>query len=155
LGALVPQDKFELSALRTSIAELPGPLTVSLLLQAPSQNQRLLDALRFRHTLADEFAMALRKNAGKSPSLTFELRASVLEVAVLFGWPGLPEVAVKTRGNGNNRLSYVVTADTIVKAALPKELLVLKLNHPRVLHSLPAMRKTEGRRDTSSHTKTV
>jgi hypothetical protein len=57
-------------------------------------------------------------------------------VAVLFGHPGLTQVSVKTRGNGNNRLSYVVTADTIVKAALPKELLVLKVNDPRVLHSL-------------------
>jgi hypothetical protein len=133
LGALVPPDQFELSTLRASITEHPGPLSVSLLLQAPSQNQRLLDALRFRLALADEILGALRKNAGKSGIICIEMRCSAVKAAVLYDSPGLPAVSVKMRSNGNNRISYVVTSETILKPALLKELLVLKMDSPKPL----------------------
>ncbi|KAJ1419571.1 hypothetical protein B484DRAFT_400152 [Ochromonadaceae sp. CCMP2298] len=136
VASVLAPSQFELSAMRTSIAESVGLFSVALLRAPPDQNQRLADALSFRHALAGEFAVCLRKNAGKGRHITFEMRASPLEAAVLFGWPGVPPATVKTRAAGSNRISFLVTAETILKPAIPKELLIFKLDDPLPLAPL-------------------
>jgi hypothetical protein len=133
---LLPKQEFDLSVMRTNITENVNGGPLALLEQQPDQTQRLSNMLRFRHALADEFVSNLRKNAGKAASASFELRIAPCEAAVLFGWPGLPQPTVKTKGAGSNSISFIVTAETILKPALPKELLVCQLDDPKVLIGL-------------------
>ncbi|KAJ1394377.1 hypothetical protein B484DRAFT_273229, partial [Ochromonadaceae sp. CCMP2298] len=107
--------------------------------EALAEANRPVDALyglfKFRAALADQFSSALRKNAGKSGSLSFDVRCSPQEAASLFRWPAVQAATAPTlsAGKESNRVSYLVTASTIFTPAVLKNLVVLKLDDPTLL----------------------
>jgi hypothetical protein len=107
--------------------------------EALAEANRPVDALyglfKFRAALADQFSSALRKNAGKSGSLSFDVRCSPQEAASLFRWPAVQAATAPTlsAGKESNRVSYLVTASTIFTPAVLKNPVVLKLDDPTLL----------------------
>jgi hypothetical protein len=56
-----------------------------MLTQPEDELERLSSAFRFHHRIADEFSSALKKNAGKALSVSFDMHASPMLVGTLFG----------------------------------------------------------------------
>jgi hypothetical protein len=124
------KDEFVFSALRGTLLGPAAQFIVSHLMQAEDALQQLASGLIFRHNLADGFDTQLKKNAGKAQTLSFALQASPMSVGTLFGWPGLPAPVFQAKGAGHNRISPVFTDKVVRSPALPKELVVMKLDSP-------------------------
>jgi hypothetical protein len=116
-----------------SILDTAVPFSAHLLSQPEDELQRLATALKFRHSLADEFSVHLKRNAGKSQSISWEMLCSPSTVATLFGWPGLPAPLRKLKAAGHHRISHVVTQTVVRMPQLRKELLILTVDGPAPL----------------------
>jgi hypothetical protein len=93
----------------TFIKLKPKSFDRSILVLPKSHLDQLYDCFKFRHQLADQFSSKLRKNAAKHASISFEMRASSLEINFLLSWPGLNLKATKmTFGKAQHRNSWIV-----------------------------------------------
>jgi hypothetical protein len=113
----------------------PADPVCSLLASSNGPLDSLFAVFKFRAALADQFSSALRKNAGKAGSLSFDMRCSPQAAGSLFSWPEVRAVTELTVSGGkeSNRVSYIVTQSTIFTPAVLKNLVVLKLSDPLLL----------------------
>ena len=137
-AVFIGHQEFPLSRKRDLVFELPlrRALNVSALAQANDASETLANLMKFRHVLADLFSSALRKNAGKSLTIGFEVRVSTEDMCGLFDWPGFPTSSAQlSDGKTSHRVSYIVKEEAVHTPMVVKDVINVSIADPTILES--------------------
>jgi hypothetical protein len=139
MASFIAATAFPMGTRRGKLITKPkSAFDVAHLLEVNNGLDTLVSAYKFRCALADAFAWELRKNANKTASISFQLRVSPQDVAVLYGWPALvDQQVVRVQGDaGANRMSFILCDDLMRTPTLVKDLVTVVVADPATLSGL-------------------